>query len=131
MDTTLKSLAASVKQEDSDAAFRTAMIDGMAKLADAMTALMLRTEAFQAETRAHREDMQRRLDALERRDERRTDRALVAAVLPAALQERMPKSLGALLNRVYNDWRTVGLVVLSVVYIWQAFIAPHVALVLR
>lgn len=66
-----------------------------------------------------------RLDDMTRHDE---IEQTVAAVGSISL---MPRTLGALLNRVYSDWRTVGLIVLALYSVWSTFVGPHVGIVLH
>lgn len=131
MDNNLHALAAQVEKEDAERAFRQAAIEGLTEMAKAIHGLREQTAAFQARSEALHEETQRRLAVLEARDEKQAEAALATAGPPGSTQDRMPKTLGVLFNRIYSDWRTVGLVVLGVAYVWQAFIGPHVGVVLH
>lgn len=74
----------------------------------------------------------RRISDLERREEHATERALDAnAEEAAATSSLTPRSLPALLNRIYTDWRTVVMIGLALAWMWQTFVGPHLGIVLH
>lgn len=77
-----------------------------------------------------------RIKTLEDAREKATEKALDALASgtgsdDASSKANMSQSLLLLANRIYTEWRTVGLVVLALYSVWTTIVGPHIGIVLR
>lgn len=91
-----------------------------------------RTAAILERLSARLDGHDERIKALERREEAATERALDEATgSESGAPDLTPRSLPALLNRVYTDWRTVVMIGLALAWMWQTLVGPHLGIVLH
>lgn len=109
-------LRAEAALSDDEREFRRAVVDGLTELIKATQQLREQNAADRAMNLAHREETERRIGELERRDEKAADKAEA-------------HQIGILQQQIKLDWKIISLMVMGAYYVLQTFSGVHLAIV--